>query len=612
MIGKSRLSTPEKKPAGRMSIRWRLLITLGVLIVLGTSVVATATVGIILNGAKIGTSEWFTASKNSLDAVVHEEIEEFHEHSYAMAMDPDFVSAVETGDLEGALDSIRRKAFFLSPDNIWVILPAANQPALTNQPDCENPSQLRRELRLYDRGFFHCGDSLFLGASARSDQGSIIVIGLIVGDAFADDMSRITNTEIAIYDGGRLVATSAKNIAGERVEPGFPAEFLARGLGSPERIFHRLTIRIPDYGGYLESHGAWERGESGFSGFAMIDNLDSEHPETGAKIAFAIPSVFMEIGAWYSAATIVGVAFITAIFVFVATLRNIRKVTRPIVELSRAADAVAGGRTDVEVPVNGASEIALLAESFNSMVRRLADSRAQLVQADKLAAIGQLAGGVAHEINNPLAVIFGFAQVLDRRIAASDPLRMPVDSILREAERCRNLVQELVTFSRTAKKTRDRIDVNEIIERSLILLETRAKSQHVAINREFGADLPHVDANRTQFEQILVNLGTNAFDAMPNGGILILRTLADDSGAVVVEVSDTGTGIESDVVRHVFDPFFTTKEVGKGTGLGLSLVYEIVQQHGGRIDLDTEIGRGTTFRISLPGAPAPAIQGSAA
>ncbi len=239
-------------------------------------------------------------------------------------------------------------------------------------------------------------------------------------------------------------------------------------------------------------------------------------------------------------------------------------------------------------------------EELKANYERLRAAKEQLVQSEKLAAIGQLAAGVAHEINNPLAVILGFAQGLDRRIESGSPFRLPVSSIVRESLRCKSLVQELLTFSRTARKTIERVDVNELLRGTATLLETRARTQETTLVLDLGNDSPEVLANGTQLQQVIVNLGNNALDAIGTGGEVVLCSQGSGAGEVHIQVRDTGAGIPADILPRIFDPFFTTKEPGKGTGLGLSLAHEIVHQHGGEIDVHSEVGRGTTMTVRLP------------
>lgn len=222
-----------------------------------------------------------------------------------------------------------------------------------------------------------------------------------------------------------------------------------------------------------------------------------------------------------------------------------------------------------------------------------------VVQSEKMSAVGQLAAGIAHEINNPLGVILGFAQSMRMRIPESDALHLPVQSIEREALRCKALVQDLLTFSRERKPGALPEQPVEVIEGALHLVETQANMHKVELRKEFQSDLPLFEVDRNQIEQVVINLCTNAMDAMPQGGVLTVM-LSKTPSSVQIIVKDTGTGISSDIRNRIFEPFFTTKEVGKGTGLGLSLVYEIVKKHHGEIKVDSDLGKGTAFIIQLP------------
>lgn len=227
----------------------------------------------------------------------------------------------------------------------------------------------------------------------------------------------------------------------------------------------------------------------------------------------------------------------------------------------------------------------------------------QLMQSEKMAAVGQLAGGVAHEINNPLGVILGFSQSIIRRVKEDDPLYMPLSSIEREAKRCKNLVQDLLTFSRVGKTEKERCNINEVINSALTLVEAQTKVRSVELVREFGEGLPEALVSRNQLQQVIINLSNNAIDAITHNGTLTIRTrLVQRNGAdyIQIEVQDNGNGIPKDIQNKIFEPFFTTKEVGKGTGLGLSLVYEIVQKHQGIMELESAPGQGALFRILLP------------
>lgn len=228
--------------------------------------------------------------------------------------------------------------------------------------------------------------------------------------------------------------------------------------------------------------------------------------------------------------------------------------------------------------------------------------RSRLYQSEKMASLGQLAAGVAHEINNPLGVILGFAQALTIDLDDADPLSLPLKSIEREAVRCRNLVQDLLVFSRLGKSAAEEFDFNENTISALNIIEAQARIKSVEIVKDLGA-LEPFHGDKGQLLQAVVNIGNNALDAMPDGGRVSVSTRQDGSGEqgrVVLEFSDTGIGIPEESQARIFDPFFTTKEVGKGTGLGLSLTYEIVQRHHGTIRVKSAVGQGTTIIVSLP------------
>ncbi len=234
---------------------------------------------------------------------------------------------------------------------------------------------------------------------------------------------------------------------------------------------------------------------------------------------------------------------------------------------------------------------------------KLKITQAQLIQSEKISAVGRLAAGVAHGINDPLAVILGFAQSLVKNLPPQHPLELPLRSIEREAQRCKALVQSLITFSDTAKSEKEEVDICEAVETALSLVMTQTKVKNVSLVKEFETGIPRFFVNRTQIQQAVINLCNNAVDAMPGGGTLTvaIRKIATKNAEMVeIKVQDTGQGISPEIRSKIFEPFFTTKEVGQGTGMGLFLVFEIVRKHSGGITVDSEPGKGSTFRICLP------------
>jgi signal transduction histidine kinase len=242
----------------------------------------------------------------------------------------------------------------------------------------------------------------------------------------------------------------------------------------------------------------------------------------------------------------------------------------------------------------------------------------QLLQAEKMAALGQTISGVAHELNNPLATILSWAERLSQRTALEPSVRRGLDTIFSESERAARIVRNLLTFARKRQTTRAMVDVNQVVRETLALRAYEQRVSNIMVIDALAAGLPQVFADGHQVQQVLLNLIINAEQAMlqANGrGILVLRTWHDpDQESVILEINDDGPGIPDEVQPKIFDPFFTTKEVGKGTGLGLTVAYAIVQEHGGRIRLESRVTAGTSFYVELPitGAklpPAPVTRG---
>jgi two-component system NtrC family sensor kinase len=227
----------------------------------------------------------------------------------------------------------------------------------------------------------------------------------------------------------------------------------------------------------------------------------------------------------------------------------------------------------------------------------------QLRHADRLATIGQLAAGVAHELNEPLGGIIGFAQLVRKEGDLSSQTRADVDKIIKAGLHAREVIQKLMLFARQQPTRRMDVDINDVVLDGLYFLEARCAKSAIDLKRELRADLPPVAGDPAQLHQVLVNLVVNAIQAMPGGGTLTVRTL-EERGDVVLQVRDTGTGIPEDVLENIFLPFFTTKDVGQGTGLGLAVVHGIVTSHGGTIGVESEPGSGSCFEIRLPAAPA--------
>jgi len=231
----------------------------------------------------------------------------------------------------------------------------------------------------------------------------------------------------------------------------------------------------------------------------------------------------------------------------------------------------------------------------------------QLSQAEKMSSIGLLAAGVAHEVNTPLAVISSYAQMLAKQVSGDEKKTSLLEKITRQTFRASEIVNNLLNFSRTSGTEFAQIDVNKIIVDTLALLEHQFKTGRVKVQDDLAADLPPIHGNPGKLQQVFLNLFLNAKDAMPDGGVLKVCTAINVSG-VHVSVADSGTGIAPEHIARIYDPFFTTKTTNgsgerRGTGLGLSVTYGIIQEHAGKIRVESQPGAGTQFHLDFPVIP---------
>jgi signal transduction histidine kinase len=234
-------------------------------------------------------------------------------------------------------------------------------------------------------------------------------------------------------------------------------------------------------------------------------------------------------------------------------------------------------------------------------MRELQETQEQLIQKEKLASVGQLAAGVAHEINNPLSSILLYTDVLCQEIPEQNAQqRQDLQMILKEAIRCRTIVNDLLSFSRQNEVLAQPTDLNALLEEMIQEIGIQERFQGVQIQMDLDSGLPIIEADPFQLHQVFCNLMNNAADAMPGGGTLTLRTKRGPwSGLITAEVQDTGEGISEENMKKLFTPFFTTKPMGKGTGLGLAIIYGIVKMHQGQIGVQSQVGQGTTFTLTL-------------
>jgi len=291
------------------------------------------------------------------------------------------------------------------------------------------------------------------------------------------------------------------------------------------------------------------------------------------------------------------VCLVSTGLVFIAS----KVLTEPIGKMTDVIRKVKKGRLDERMEVESEDELGELATAFNrmtQMIQRNKEMEANLALQGKMASLGVLSSGVAHEINNPLGVILGYAGYLEGRMDESDPNYHYIHEIKRESKRCKKIVQDLLSYARTPKPTLEDTDINALLEQIVDFAANHTDMYHVTVSKEFARDLPHIQVDGDQMRQVAINLILNAGSAMEKGGKLVVSTSLDGEGYVVIRFADNGSGIMPENLEKIFEPFFTTKV--KGTGLGLAITKQIVEQHHGKISIASVIGEGTTVTVRLP------------
>lgn len=315
-----------------------------------------------------------------------------------------------------------------------------------------------------------------------------------------------------------------------------------------------------------------------------------------------------------------------------------RMIYVPLKDLESGAEKVSAGQLEHSIPVRSEDEFGRVAGSFNHMTSALWESRqqmqdlvqtlelkvtertqellaakAEVAQGEKLASIGVLASGIAHELNNPLTGVLTFTSLLRKKAAEGSEDAEDLDLVIRETKRCASIIKRLLDFAREKVPVKGFFDLNQVIEDTVRFVERPASLQQIVITTDCDPALPQVWGDADLIKQVLLNLLVNAQQAIDGKGSITVQSRTRAGGAtapglepvqtVEISVSDTGCGIAKANLERIFDPFFTTKTVGKGTGLGLSVSYGIVKAHGGRISVESVVGSGTTFRVCLPVAP---------
>ncbi|MDB5038407.1 MAG: hypothetical protein JWQ35_1935 [Bacteriovoracaceae bacterium] len=307
-------------------------------------------------------------------------------------------------------------------------------------------------------------------------------------------------------------------------------------------------------------------------------------------------------------------ALFIAVVVLIITINLLiffaNSITSPLSQLMAMMDKVGKGEFAGKIIVRSRDEIGRLAAMFNKMLNDLRNrekevehAKSKLIQSEKMSAFGQMSAGIAHEVKNPLAGILGYAQMSKKKIQPDSPVFAYLDIIEKETVRCKEIVENLMKFARQEKAVMSRIDINKTVKDSIRLVEHQIGISGIKLTQMFALDGAPVwlKASSNQIQQVMMNLMLNAQQAMENKGTITVSThYSPESQRVLVMVSDTGPGMSDEIKSRIFEPFFTTKGVGKGTGLGLAVSIGIIKDHGGTIEVDSAVGKGTTFTITLP------------
>lgn len=417
--------------------------------------------------------------------------------------------------------------------------------------------------------------------------------GLPVGTAtiFQDDVRISTNVRNA--DGTRAIGTQASAEVTDLV--------LDRGATWTGRAFV-----VNDW--YL-------------SAYSPITNLNGQN--IGMLYVGVLERPFMD-SLWRTLFVFLGIALGGVALVHLVAVRVAKRISEPIHAMAEAAQRVAQGDYAQKVPTGSQDELGYLAHNFNAMTselertnralqesadelerkveRRTAELQAiqaHLIQSEKLAAVGKLAAGVAHEINNPLTGILTNSSLMLEDLEPDHPWREDIQTIVSETLRCRNIVKGLLDFARQTKPQRTLINMNEVADEVLNLVRNQSSFRNIRVTTELDPNLSTVLADNDQMRQVVLNIVLNAGEAMAQGGELRVTSKVNATQkGIELRISDSGPGIPNDVKTRLFEPFFTTKKTG--TGLGLAIAYGIMERHKGQLRVDTAPGKGTTFIISLP------------
>jgi two-component system NtrC family sensor kinase len=411
-----------------------------------------------------------------------------------------------------------------------------------------------------------------------------------------------------IFQNDLRISTNVKNEKGERAIGTLVSEEVKKAVLEEGKPWIARAFVVNDW--YITAYEPIKNAERKTIGILYVGMLEKPYLDTANRVML----------------TFTLMAALCVVFLLVILYFSTTRIIRPLQRMAVAAREIAKGDLAQKVDVSSGDEIGILADSFNRMTDHLRDAndklmewgktlekkveertkelveiQAHLIEAEKLASLGKLAAGIAHEINNPLGGILIYSYLVLEDTDKDDPHYENLKKIVKETTRCKDIVKGLLEFARPKEPEMGMVDVNDILDKSLSLMERQVMFQNIVIRKAYAPGLPRIFADGAQLQQVFINIILNAAEAMNGNGTLTLKTSIDQSQDMMnVEFTDTGHGIREEDKKRLFEPFFSTKEVGKGTGLGLAISYGIIQKHRGAIDVQSQAGQGSTFIVKLP------------
>jgi two-component system NtrC family sensor kinase len=435
------------------------------------------------------------------------------------------------------------------------------------------------------------------------------IVDRIKGAVFKDERYKGRETGTAtIFQNDLRISTNVKDERGERAVGTLLSAEVKRAVLDEGRPWIARAFVVNDW--YITAYEPIRDVDTRIIGILYVGTLERPYLDTSGRVSLTFTLI-----------SSLGILLLLAVLYLLTT-----RLVRPLRDMAEATRVIAQGDLSRKVEAGTRDEVGALADSFNEMTdhlreanakllewgttlerkveertRQLRDIQEHLIQSEKLASIGKLAAGIAHEINNPLGGILIYSHLILEDTPPGRPHHDNLRKIVKETTRCKEIVKGLLDFARPKEPDTAPVDVPAVLDSCLAFAGHQTLFQNIKVERSYAPDLPKVVADAAQLQQVFMNLILNAAESMDGRGTLSLRVRTDSGRReIVIDVADTGRGIKPEDRARLFEPFFTTKEVGKGTGLGLAISYGIVRKHQGSIDVASEPGRGAVFTVRLP------------